>query len=463
MSSTSRISVLSVILMIVLFVVGLLAGYGVGVATAPQRITTSTVTITAATGPAPYTATVTAPPSTVTAPPVTITAPGVAAALPKEIPIGVLDALSGAFASYGIRGQYAAKLAEKDINDFVSRLGLGVRFVFLYEDYATDPSVALQKAQTLVARGVKVIIGGLISGATKQIAPYATANKVVVITGTSTAPREVVAPPGGYVFRTLPTVEFEGVATAKLMKQLGYVNAIVVTADETYTQSFRKAFLDSAKAEGINIVLDLVFPTDQKDFSPLLDQMEKAVSARLGKEKIAVVASTWEDHAALILSQAQARNSIVLNIPWFAADTIPLSTIVLQQALEPASKVKLIGGLFTAAASKVYESVRERMLRDLGQEPDIYALAEYDAAWIAALAILLSGKYDGDAIRQAVPLAAKIYWGTTGNIEFNEKGDRAYADLVFYAVIGKEWVQVAIYRVLTGAIEWLVSRDKLGV
>ncbi|MGC9010005.1 MAG: ABC transporter substrate-binding protein [Sulfolobales archaeon] len=451
-----------IVLMIILFIIGIFAGYGIGLGAAPTKITTATITITTpAPGPGAVVSTVTVPaPTTI---PYTITIPTPGAALPKEIPIGVLDALSGAFASYGIRGQYAAKLAERDINDFVSKLGLGVRFVFYYEDYATDPSVALQKAQTLAAKGVKVIIGGLISGATKQITPYATANKIVVITGTSTAPREVVAPPGGYVFRTLPTVEYEGVGTAALMKQLGYTSAILITADETYTQSFRKAFLDSAKAAGIKIVLDLVFPTDQKDFSPLLDQMEREVSARLGKEKIAIVASTWEDHAAIILQQAQARRSVVLQVPWFAADTIPLSTLILQQALEPAAKAKLIGALFTPAASKVYDSIRERMLKDLGQEPDIYALAEYDAAWIAALAILLAGKYDGDAIKNAVPLAAKIYWGATGNIEFNEKGDRAYADLIFYAVIGKDWAKVAIYRVLTGTIEWLIPREQLGV
>ncbi|MEM4851741.1 MAG: hypothetical protein QXT15_06365, partial [Desulfurococcaceae archaeon] len=45
-------------------------------------------------------------------------APGVVAptGLPKEIPVGVIVALSGAYGSYGIREDAAARLAEKDIN-----------------------------------------------------------------------------------------------------------------------------------------------------------------------------------------------------------------------------------------------------------------------------------------------------------------------------------------------------------
>jgi branched-chain amino acid transport system substrate-binding protein len=97
----------------------------------------------------------------------------------------------------------------------------------------------------------------------------------------------------------------------------------------------------------------------------------------------------------------------------------------------------------------------------LGQEPDIYALAEYDSAWIAALAILLAGKYDGEAIKNALPLAAKIYWGATGNIEFNEKGDRAYADVAFYAVINKEWRIIGVYKVLENKVSWILSPQEI--
>ncbi|MEM4485191.1 MAG: ABC transporter substrate-binding protein [Sulfolobales archaeon] len=388
------------------------------------------------------------------------TAPGAPAVsgLPKEIPIGVIVALSGAYGSYGVREEAAAKLAEKDINDFVSRLGLDVRFVFYYEDYATKPDVALQKAQALAARGVKVIVGGLISGATKAIASYAEANKIVVITGSSTAARKDVAPPAGFVFRVLPSVEAEGVATANLILSLGIRNVMIISPEESYSLSFRDAFVNASRSMGLNVVADLTFPTDTKDFNPLIDSMERAAAPYLDrKEMIAVVANTWEDHATVLLTQANARNSPLLKLLWFASDTLPLSTVVIEQVGPIAERVKLIGGLFTGAASKTADHVRSYMLSTLGQEPTVYAYATYDAAWIAALAVLLAGRYDGDAIRTAVPLAAKIYWGATGNIEFNDVGDRSYADMIFYGVVGGKWTPVALYRVLENKFYWLTT------
>lgn len=434
------------VLLIVFLLIGLGIGYMIPRPTPAGPSVTTTITVPGALQTTIY----------------TVTAPGGVAGLPKEIPIGVLDALSGAFASYGIRGQTAAKLAERDINDFVKKLGLDVRFVFYYEDYATKPDIALQKVQALYAKGVKVIIGGLISGAVKQIAPYAEANKIVVITGTSTAPRAVVAPPGGYVFRTLPTVEAEGIGVVALMLELGIKSAIIVTPEETYALSFRDAFLKVSKERGINIVLDLTYPVDTKDFNPLLDQMERAARPLIDRrEPFAVIANVWEDHAAVMLTQASARKSPLLGVLWLTSDTVPLSTIVLEQAKGEAEKVRLIGPLFTGAVSKVADHVREYVKSMLGQEPDIYALAEYDAAWIAALAILLAGKYDGEAIKNAVPLAASIYWGATGNIEFNNNGDRSYADMILYGVFNGTWKEVAIYRVLENKIYWLVSPQAL--
>lgn len=385
-------------------------------------------------------------------------APGVAAptGLPKEIPVGVIVALSGAYGSYGIREDAAARLAEKDINEFVKKIGLDVKFVFYYEDYASKPDIALQKAQALAARGVKVIIGGLISGATKAITSYAEANKIVVITGSSTAARKDVAPPAGYIFRTLPSVEAEGIATVDLILSLGIKNVIIISPEESYSLSFKNAFVNAARTKGLNVVADLTFPVDTKDFNPLIDSMERAAAPYLErKEAFAIVCNTWEDHATVLLTQANARNSPLLKVLWFASDTLPLSTVVIEQVGPIAEKVKLIGGLFTGAASKVADHVREYTLSTLGQEPTVYAYATYDAAWIAALAVLLAGKYDGEAIRNAVPLAASIYWGATGNIEFNSEGDRSFADMIFYGVIGGKWEPVTVYRVLENKFYWL--------
>jgi branched-chain amino acid transport system substrate-binding protein len=93
----------------------------------------------------------------------------------------------------------------------------------------------------------------------------------------------------------------------------------------------------------------------------------------------------------------------------------------------------------------------------IGQEPDIYALATYDAAWIAALSILNAGKYDSDAIKAAVPTVAAAYWGATGNSELNAAGDRVTMDMEFWAVVQSNWQRVATYSSVNQQVTWLMQ------
>jgi branched-chain amino acid transport system substrate-binding protein len=93
----------------------------------------------------------------------------------------------------------------------------------------------------------------------------------------------------------------------------------------------------------------------------------------------------------------------------------------------------------------------------IGQQPDIYALATYDAAWIAALSILSAGRYDSDAIRAALPTVAAKYWGATGNTELNSSGDRVTMDMEFWAVVNSTWERVATYSSVNQQVTWIVK------
>jgi len=93
----------------------------------------------------------------------------------------------------------------------------------------------------------------------------------------------------------------------------------------------------------------------------------------------------------------------------------------------------------------------------MGQQPDVYALATYDAAWLAALAILNAGRYDTDAIKAALPTVAAAYWGATGNTELNSSGDRATMDMEFWAVVQGQWQKAATYSSVDKQVTWSVQ------
>ena len=384
--------------------------------------------------------------------------PPLTSTLPSEIPIGVILTLTGDFSSYGARAQATAKIAESDINAYVKSIGIPTTFRFFYEDYETKPDVALQRIQSLYARGVKVVIGGMTSGAMKSIDSYADTNKILVIDGTSTAARASVAPPGDYEFRVVPAAEAEGVALASALKNKGYMNVAMVSAEDTYSLSIHDSFKTAYAAAGGKLVADITYAyPGTTDFSVVLNTLEQQVAPLLSAHQtVAIFANMWED-VAVMLNQANSRNSPVLSLTWFGPDTLSQDTVIIKNAGPVATKVKLISVQLMAPLTTKHQALNAALQSSMGQEPDIYALATYDAAWVAALSILNAGKYDTDLIKAALPTVAASYWGATGNTELNAAGDRVTMDMEFWAVVQSQWQRVATYSSVDKQVSWLMQ------
>jgi branched-chain amino acid transport system substrate-binding protein len=386
------------------------------------------------------------------------TPPPLTSTLPSEIPIGVILTITGDFSSYGVRAQATAKIAESEINAYVQTLGIPTKFTFFYEDYQTKPDVALTSLQSLYARGVKVVIGGMTSGAMKSIDSYADTNKILVIDGTSTAARSDVAPPGDYEIRVVPAAEAEGAALAAALKNKGFTNVAMVSAEDTYSLSIRDSFKTAYAAAGGTLAADITYAYPATtDFTVVLNTLEQQVSPLLAANKtVAVFANMWED-VAVFLNQANSRNSPLLKLTWFGPDTLSQDTVIIKDAGPVATKVKLISVQLMAPLTSKHLALNQALQASMGQEPDIYALATYDAAWIAALSILNAGKYDTDLIKAAVPTVAASYWGATGNSELNPAGDRVTMDMEFWAVVNTQWQRVATYSSVDKSVTWLMK------
>ena len=387
------------------------------------------------------------------------TPPAPTTTLPSVIPIGVLNALTGDFASYGIRSQAAVKVAETEINNYVGTLGIPTTFKFYYEDFQTTPSVALTDVQSLYAQGVKVVIGGMTSGAMKQIDSYVDTNKILVIDGTSTADRASVAPPGDYEIRDVPGgVAGEGVALAAALTNKGYMNVAMVSSEDTYSLSIRDAFKTAYAAAGGTLVADITYAYPATtDFTVVLNSLESAVAPLVSsKTSVAIFANMWED-VAVMLNQANSRNSPLLSLTWFGPDTLAQDTVITKDAGAVAAQVKLISVILAAPLTSKHAALNSALQSSMGQQPDVYALATYDAAWLAALAILNAGRYDTDAIKAALPTVAAAYWGATGNTELNSSGDRATMDMEFWAVVQGQWQKAATYSSVDKQVTWSVQ------
>ena len=386
------------------------------------------------------------------------TPPPVTSTLPSVIPIGVLLSLTGDFSSYGVRAQATVNIAQTEINNYTASLGIPSTFKFYIEDFQTQPSVALTMLQNLYAEGCKVVIGGMTSGAMAAIDSYADTNQIIIIDGTSTAARASVAPPGDYEYRVVPAAEAEGAALASAFLSKGFTNVAMVSAEDTYSLSIRDAFKSAWSAAGGNLVADITYayPTTT-DFTVIINTLETAVAPLVMAGKpVAIFANMWED-VATMLSQANTSNSTLLNLTWFGPDTLSQDTVIIQNAGAIATRVKLISVQLAAPLTFEHLALNQEVNQSIGQIPDVYALATYDAAWIAALAILNAGKYDVAAIRAAIPTVAAKYWGATGNTQLNSSGDRVTMDMEFWAVLQSKWERVATWSSVNQQVTWLIQ------
>jgi len=109
------------------------------------------------------------------------------------------------------------------------------------------------------------------------------------------------------------------------------------------------------------------------------------------------------------------------------------------------------------SAQQNWQPVATRIQQRAGSAPDAFALAVYDATWVAALAYLASpANVDVDSLETRFVQAAGTYHGTTGWTTLNAKGDRQYADFDFWAIrpVGAThaWTRVAGYETRSGTL-----------
>jgi len=97
----------------------------------------------------------------------------------KVFKLGATLPLTGGFSSYAKLAQCAAQLAIDDLNaEYESK---GIRFELYVEDTQLDPNIALQKLQSLYARGMRAVLAGLTSREASGMKPFADQNKIITI------------------------------------------------------------------------------------------------------------------------------------------------------------------------------------------------------------------------------------------------------------------------------------------
>jgi len=449
---------LASILIVVFLLIGIVAGYFAGSTAAPPA---KTVTVPA--GATTVTVTTSITTTRTVATPTTVTVPAVG--LQGDILIGALLPLTGVLSSYGENDKVALELAVSDVNEWLTSLGKPWRVKLIVEDTATDPKTALDKVQALHGRGVKIFIGPMSSAEVSEIKSYADANGLLIISQSSTSP--ALSIPNDSILRFCPMDVAQGAAIARIMWDRGIRYLVPVWRGDTWGDGLKefsvKAFDKILKASGQAGGIDsgIRYDPAAKEFSAEAAKLASIVDGAVksyGKDKVGVLVISFEEVAAIFA--ASKAYPILSEVKWQGSDgTAGTAVLIEDKSLAEFSvKVSFYNTIGSPGASPYTDRVKSYVYGKLKREPEAYAYFAYDALWAIALALDSVGKYDGVAVRNAIPQILKHYMGASGFFSLDENGDRATGDydiLAIKLVAGEyKWETIGAYRYATDSVEW---------
>ena len=419
-------------MMVVLVIVGLVIGAGVGYFMAPTK-----------------TVEVEVPGETET---VEVPVP----ALSGTIPIGALYANTGHIDTSGV----AAAIAIEEVNEYVEALGLDVTFELIEECSEGESTRALEKFQSMVARGVKVVAGPNWSGQCKAIKDYADENDIVVFSEGSTSP--VVAIPDDYIFRLPVTDTTQNSALAPAIYDMGIEHLIIVARNDAWGDGNYETMKELFEAEGGAIEDYLRYDSEKTEFSAeaaALNDVVVQLNSQYGADKVAL--ATWSFEFSAIFAACEEYPALKDAI-WFGSDGFGRSTTLVDEHpnLHETNFLAMIMG--TAQSSRFNDFQDKYLQRSGGRLPGTYTTHMYDIVWLLCKSVLEAGAYDGAIVKEVLPTVAEQYWGACGWTKLNENGDRAESSYELWTVELNAtsglpaWYRAATYDSGSGALTWII-------
>ncbi len=343
------------------------------------------------------------------------------------INVGITGPFTGPYADPGIAIRNAGELAIADIN---AAGGVNGRHLQAFNaDDACDAQQGVQAAQKLLTQKIIAIVGGYCSGASIPESDTLHRNgDLPFITAASSNPKFTDQ---GYdnVFRMVSRDDAEAPADVSFMQQWLKATKIAIMHDNTtYAKGVADSAKQSAQAAGMTVTYFDAITPNQKDYTAALVRVGTTHPdvlfytgyypefGLLAKEYVALSPSYKlnGDSACADPSVIKVAGTAVTN-PGVTINTLPTT-----QFIHNAKNDK-----FTSEYKAKY-----------GQDPGDYSSYEYDGMMALAQALKDNGgKTDAKSLNPAIH-AVSIADGITGNIAFDNKGDRPAPQFLAVHAVG---------------------------
>jgi branched-chain amino acid transport system substrate-binding protein len=320
-----------------------------------------------------------------------------------EILVGEYGSLTGSEATFGQSTHNAIMLAVDEINAGGGVNGRKIR-VQTEDDQSKAEEAANAVTKLISQDNVIAVLGEVASSNSLAAAPICQANKVPMITPSSTNPS--VTQKGDYIFRMCFLDDYQGQSMARYLYNTVGIRKVAVLIDSKsdYSTGLAKFFSDAFVAAGGNVVETRSYAKGDSDFKSQL------TAIKTKNPDLIYVPGYYNDIGQIAI---QARD-LGMQMPLAGGDgwESPKLIEIGGKALEGCF---YSNHYFPGDANPVVRDFVEKYKQRYSATPDALAALAYDAARVLADAMKRAGKTDGPALRDAIA-ATKGFVGVTGTI-----------------------------------------------
>ena len=226
-----------------------------------------------------------------------------------EIVIGEVGSLTGNDATFGTSTRDGVDLAVQQLNKAGGINGKKVRVVVL-DDQGKPEEAATAMTKLITQDKVVAVLGEVASTRSLAMAPIAQANKIPMISPSSTNPEVTLK--GNYIFRVCFIDPFQGAVMAKFAANSLKVKKVAILKDvkNDYSIGLSQFFTKTFKSLGGEIIIEQSYSANDIDFKSQLTAIKS-------KSPDAIYVPGYYTEVGLISRQAK---ELGLNVPLLGGD-----------------------------------------------------------------------------------------------------------------------------------------------
>jgi branched-chain amino acid transport system substrate-binding protein len=378
----------------------------------------------------------------------------------KEVPVGLISSLTGAWSSGGKSIRIAVEKAQADVNEYFENKNSYIRIKLLVGDSKTDPVESIRAIEKLDDSGVKIIIGPATSAAVMSVKDYANQHGIILISPSSTSPALSIA--NDNLFRFVPDDKNQAEFISNKMWNDGIRIVIPIWRSDTFGNELVKEMKRNFEKKGGLVMEGVGYNAHTGEFSSSLHRINfimwnqylkklshilENLTQTIDPQHIGIYLVSFEEVTPILIQSNE--HQALQQVRWYGSDASAQNMQIIRNrdAAHFAEMINFSNPLFqvnlTNSKAELIEKEIDKKLH--GSSSLTYPILAYDTFWVTALSLekIIDSKtfdintnpdIDIESLKKIVIATAAEYDGISGNIILNAAGDRINANYDIWSV-----------------------------